>query len=118
MAKKTIFIAFAHGGILPAAVIGKKKDFSVPANTPVLVPADYGQHLIDDRFAYDATEMAEAIMEAEQAADQKKAIDLAAAGKVVEDAKAKLAAATDDAAKADAQAELTKAEEALAALKA
>ena len=62
MAKKTIFIAFAHGGILPAAVIGQKKDFNVPAHTPVLVPADYGQHLIDDKFAYDATAMAEAIM--------------------------------------------------------
>ncbi len=156
MAKKTIFIAFARGGILPAAIIGEKKDIKVPAHTPVPVPADYGQHLIDDKFAYDATEMAEAIIEkrlaerkaaatAEEAkrkadaeaanqarlaaekdaadqsriaAEQKKASDIATAQKVIDDAKAKLAAAADDTAKADAQAELTKAEEALTALKA
>lgn len=116
MAKKTIFIAFARGGILPAAIIDEKKDLKVPAHTPVPVPAEYGQHLINDKFAYDASEMAAANAERRRAEYKAISDKIAVAQKAVDDAKIKVDAATDDAAKADAQAELTKAEEALAAL--
>lgn len=48
---KTIWIAFPHGGRIPASVIDAKKDLRVPALKPVEVPAIYGRQLIDDHFA-------------------------------------------------------------------
>lgn len=53
MSKETMWIAFPNGGILPAAITGDK-DKEVPAHEPVPVPADYGKHLVHDRFAYEA----------------------------------------------------------------
>lgn len=51
---KTICIAFRHGGIIPAAVLGAKEDRQLNAHEPFEVPASYGRSLIDDRFAYEA----------------------------------------------------------------
>lgn len=51
---KKICIAFRHGGIIPAAVLGAKEDKTLNAHEPFEVPAAYGQSLIDDRFAYEA----------------------------------------------------------------
>lgn len=47
----TMFIAFPHGGILPAEVTGGK-DRPVGPHDPVRVPATYGKSLVEDRFAY------------------------------------------------------------------
>lgn len=52
--KETMWIAFPNGGILPATITGGK-DRDVDAHEPVRVPADYGKHLVHDRFAYEAT---------------------------------------------------------------
>lgn len=102
---KTMSIAFPRGGLLPAALMKKKTDVAVPPHEPVDVPFEYGKQLVDDKFAYDASELA--------AANAK----LADAQAAVDAATAKLAAA-DDASKAAAEAELTAAQEALAILKA
>lgn len=53
MSKETMWIAFQNGGILPATITGDK-DKEVSAHEPVSVPADYGKHLVHDRFAYEA----------------------------------------------------------------
>lgn len=53
MSKETMWIAFPNGGIIPAAVTGGK-DRQVDAHEAVKVPADYGRHLVHDRFAYEA----------------------------------------------------------------
>lgn len=51
---KKICIAFRHGGIIPAAVLGVKEDKPLNAHEPFEVPSAYGQSLINDRFAYEA----------------------------------------------------------------
>ena len=52
MAKSdTMLIAFPNGGILPCEVTGGDER-AVPPHEPVEVPTAYGQHLVDDRFAY------------------------------------------------------------------
>lgn len=51
---KKICIAFRHGGIIPATVLGTEEDKRLNAHEPIEVPASYGQSLIDDRFAYEA----------------------------------------------------------------
>ena len=116
MAKKEITIAFRHGGTIPAAVIGAKDDRRVPAHEAVSVPEAYGRHLIDDRFAY---EVEGGTAPTKKAPPSKKDPDaIVVAEQAVADAKAKVADAGDDlVAKADAEAELKAAEEALAALK-
>lgn len=53
MSKETMWIAFPNGGIIPAAVTGGK-DRQVDAHEAVKVPAEYGRHLVHDRFAYEA----------------------------------------------------------------
>jgi hypothetical protein len=47
-------IAFPRGGIIPAALLGLQKDKVCSAHEPVDVPCDYADHLIHDRFAYEA----------------------------------------------------------------
>ena len=117
MAKKEITIAFRHGGILPASIIGAKEDKRVPAHEAVSVPEAYGHHLIEDRFAYEVDAEAAPARKAKQAV-KPEAGAIAAAEQAVVDATAKVEAAGDDlVAKADAEAELKAAEEALAALK-
>lgn len=133
MAKK-ICIAFPHGGIIPASVLGEEADVKMAAMKAVEVPEAYGLHLIEDRFAV-AAEMpkkedtkaekkaAADKAAAEKAAAEKAAADKAAAEKAAEDsvlaAMAKLEKAGDDmVAKAAAEDELKAAEAALAALKA
>lgn len=49
----TMHIAFPNGGILPASVTGGKET-SVPPHEAVKVPRTYGEHLVHDRFAYEA----------------------------------------------------------------
>ncbi len=49
---KTMFIAYRHGGIVPASVTGKP-DQKVAAHEAVEVPVTYGRSLVDDRFAYE-----------------------------------------------------------------
>jgi hypothetical protein len=49
----TITIAFPNGGILPSSVTGGAEK-PIGAHQPVEVPLAYGQHLINDRFAYKA----------------------------------------------------------------
>lgn len=51
--KETMWIAFPNGGIIPASITGEK-DRAVDAHDPVKVPSEYGQHLVHDRFAYEA----------------------------------------------------------------
>lgn len=53
MSKETMWVAFPNGGIIPAAITGDD-DRPVEAHEPVKVPADYGRHLVHDRFAYEA----------------------------------------------------------------
>lgn len=51
MSKKKITIASPRGIIIPAAILGLEKDYSAGPHEPVLVPADYGYSLIENRFA-------------------------------------------------------------------
>ncbi|CVI59519.1 hypothetical protein CFBP4996_18145 [Agrobacterium leguminum] len=131
MSKKTMTIAFPRGGIIPAAVLSIKEDKVCSPHEPVKVPTDYGQHLIDDRFAVavtsrtsDSEEKAEMDAAAKKkaeadAAAKKKAEDIAAAEKKVESAKAALTAAgTDTVALDAAQVDLKAAEAELLLLKA
>ena len=135
-------IAFPHGGIIPASIMGTETDVHVDAATPIEVPESYGRHLISDRFAVaaempkppekDEQKAAKIAAEkssasrkaaAEKAAAEKAAADKADAVKAAEDtvlaAMAKLEKAGDDmVAKAAAEDELKVAEAALAALKA
>lgn len=106
-----ITIVFPQGGIIPAAVLGLAKDRDVPALEPVSVPAAYGKHLIEDRFAVPA-EPDEASRKKEAKA---KAEALAAARRAVAEAEAGVKAAGEDA-RAAAEAALEDAKAALAAL--
>ena len=49
----TMFIAFPNGGTVPASVTGGK-DRKVGPHEAVKVPRDYGDSLVDDRFAYES----------------------------------------------------------------
>ncbi|MFK0330700.1 hypothetical protein ACIQUB_06210 [Rhizobium sp. NPDC090275] len=118
MASK-IGIAFHHGGIIPASVLKKDKDVSVAAHEAIEVPADYGQHLIDDKFAYakDVEKVTKA-KKAETPTSGATAAEIAAAEKAVTDAEAEVTAAGDDAAlKATADQALASAKAALEKLK-
>lgn len=121
MSKKSIWISFPQGGIIPKDVLGVDEDRHVEAHKPVLVPERYGRHLITDRFAVEAepekpASKDEKTAEKKVAAEKKAAI--AAAEKDVDEAKALVESAADDAAKAEAQQLLDDAEAKLAALKA
>lgn len=93
MASSKIGIAFFSGGIIPAAILKKDKDVRVGPHEAIDVPADYGQHLIADRFAYakDFEKPAKAPKK-----EPTSAAELAAAEQAVTDAKAKLDAADGD----------------------
>lgn len=122
MAKK-ICIAFPHGGIIPASVLGEGADVKMAAMMAVEVPEAYALHLIEDRFAVAAEMPKKEDTKAEKkAAAEKAAAEKAAAEKTAEDAvsasRAKLDVVGDDmVAKAAAEDELKAAEAALAALK-
>lgn len=108
--EKKMKIAFKHGGIIPASVIGAKdgKDKRCTAHEAVSVPESYGNHLLSDGFAYEVKSAAEAKRDAKALAD---------ANKAVADAEAKVAAAGDDVdKKAAAEKELADARAALAEL--
>lgn len=132
-------IAFPHGGIIPASVMGTEEDVHVDASTPIEVPEGYGLHLISDRFAVAAEmpkpqEKKEGHKQAKKSAErgpssqkpvvdkalaEQAAADLAAAEKAVADAREMLDVVGDDmVAKAAAEDELKAAEAALAELKA
>ncbi|CAI2936151.1 hypothetical protein [Aminobacter niigataensis] len=108
---KTMFIAYRHGGIVPASVTGKP-DQKVAAHEAVEVPVTYGRSLVDDRFAYEVEpEKKKNKAKPAGAKDGDRALsDLEAA---VDAAKAKLAGA-DLVGKEAAEAELASAEKALA----
>lgn len=97
MSKETMWIAFPNGGILPAVITGDK-DREVAAHDPVSVPADYGKHLVHDRFAYEAKPKGKAKASGGDSAEVRQRLEATLAGlrKKVEEAqdvaeKAKLA---------------------------
>lgn len=103
MAKK-ICIAFPHGGIIPASVLGEEADVKMAAMKAVEVPEAYGLHLIEDRFAV-AAEMpkkedtkAEKKAAADKAAAEKAAAEKAAADKAAAEKAAAEKAAADNSA--------------------
>lgn len=53
MSKETMLIAFPNGGILPADITGGAER-RVGPHEAVEVPFAYGDHLVNDRFAYEA----------------------------------------------------------------
>lgn len=110
---KKICIAFRHGGIIPAAVLGTEEDKKLNAHEPFEVPAAYGKSLIEDRFAY-AVEPEKKKGREKPAEDVAKAAAIDAAQRKVDDAKTAVAAA-DIADKAAAEAALADAERDLAA---
>ncbi|KQV27596.1 hypothetical protein ASC97_04255 [Rhizobium sp. Root1203] len=133
MSSKTITIVFPQGGIIPASVLGEPADVDVPAQKPVKVPFRYGRHLIDDRFAVEATatvdgegstpssEKKTAAKKAavDDAADKARAQAIAEAEARVATASVAVSEAGDDMVKkAEAADELKAAEDALAVLRA
>jgi len=104
--KKSMRIAFNHGGIIPGSVLKAKKDKSVAPHEEVTVPVAYGKHLCDDKFAY---EVVGKKASAEEAAAEKAAAEKAAAEK----AAAEKAAAEKAEQIVAAQANLVSAQEAL-----
>lgn len=110
---KTMRIAFPRGGTVPAGMVSEEEK-QVSAHEPVNVPLEYGRQLVDDRFAYEATDTERAAPGKRRGADQK--ADLAVLQKAVDDARATLAAATELDARSAAQATLDEAERNLAAV--
>lgn len=133
MPEKTISIIFPQGGIVPGSIMGTRDDQHIAAQQPVTVPERYGRHLIDDRFAIETPEVIDAAEKARKKAAAKKATaeksaaengeaekqaKLAEAEKNLAEAKALLDAAGHDlVAKGEAEAMVTAAEAALAALR-
>ena len=99
--KKSMRIAFNHGGIIPGSVLKAKKDKSVAPHEEVTVPVAYGKHLCDDKFAY---EVVGKKASAEEAAAEKAAAEKAAAEKAAAEKAEQIVAA---------QANLVSAQEAL-----
>jgi hypothetical protein len=121
MSKKSIWISFPQGGIIPKEVLGADEDRHVEAHEAVSVPERYGRHLITDRFAVEAAPGKPASKDdkaAEKKAAAEKAAAIAAAEKDVDEAKALVENAADDAAKGEAQRLLDDVEAKLAALRA
>jgi hypothetical protein len=116
MSKKMICIAFRHGGIIPAAVLGAEKNKFLNAHEPFEVPATYGQSLIDDRFAYEAKPEKKKGKEKPVDATDAKAAAIDAAQQKVDAARAALGAA-DMVDKPAAEAVLAHAEAELAGVK-
>jgi hypothetical protein len=109
----TMFIAFPNGGILPAGIAGPGER-KIGPHEPVRVPNAYGEHLLADRFAYEAEAPKKAARKPE---DGGKPADLFALEDAVKAAEAAVAAASDDDAKTAAEAELAAANLALAKAK-
>ncbi|MDG4895564.1 hypothetical protein P9272_18500 [Mesorhizobium sp. WSM4976] len=115
---KSIWIAFRNGGIIPAAVAGGKEK-KVGPHEPVEVPESYGQHLIDDRFAYKAEKPAATKPAKDQVGrgarqDAGKAARAAELTGTIDDLKKAVEAASDLEAKTKLSAELAAAEDELA----
>lgn len=55
MSRNSMWVAFPHGGIIPADVAGGAEK-KVGPHEAVSVPRTYGEHLVHDRFAYEADE--------------------------------------------------------------
>lgn len=51
---ETMYIAFPFGGSIPGPVLNEKEDKKVGPHDPIRVPRSYGEHLVSDRFAYEA----------------------------------------------------------------
>lgn len=108
----SMFIAFSHGGILPSSITGGDER-RVGPHEPVRVPRSYGEHLIADRFAYEA-EAPKKKADPAAAALQKQLQDLEAR---LSDGRAAVAAATDLAEKGRLEAEVADLEAELEKLK-
>lgn len=96
-----IGIAFVKGGIIPAAIMNKDKDVRVPPHEAIEVPESYGQHLIDDKFAYakDVDKKGSGKTSKSAKGKEPDAAKIAAAEQAVTDAEKELAAAEGDLAK-------------------
>ncbi|WFP74504.1 hypothetical protein [Mesorhizobium sp. WSM4906] len=119
---KSIWVAFRNGGIIPAAVAGGKEK-KVGPHEPVEVPESYGQHLIDDRFAYKAEKPAAPKSAKDQGGkgarqDTAKAARAAELAATIDDLKKAVDAASDLEAKTKLAADLAAAEDELKALEA
>lgn len=51
MAQSKKWVAFKGNSIVPAAVLGEKKDRKMQAGEPVSLPASYADHVVKERFA-------------------------------------------------------------------
>lgn len=89
---ETMWIAFPNGGILPKDVT-KSEERKVGPHEAVRVPRTYGQHLVDDHFAYEAEEPKKA--KAEGGGKQVQKPDLAKLQDVVAQAEAAVAGAAE-----------------------
>ncbi|MFN4098155.1 MAG: hypothetical protein ACK4GT_00125 [Pararhodobacter sp.] len=103
-------IAFPRGGRIPAGIAGKEEKKCGP-HEPVTVPAEYGRHVVEDRFAYEVKGRSSA----KAATETRGAAEIARLEKAVRDADEALANAEGDEAKALAEAALKDAQAELAA---
>jgi hypothetical protein len=120
MASKKKWVAFRTNAIIPAAVIGKDEDEKVNAGAPVHLPADYADHVVNDHFAEPCDAPKPASKKKSGSATKPPAgpteVEIAAAEAAVTAAEARLSEVEGTDEEADAQAALTVAREALAAL--
>ena len=112
---KSIWIAFRNGGIIPATIAGGKEK-NVGPHEPVEVPEGYGQHLVDDRFAYKAEKPAAPKGGKGARQDAAKAARAAELTAAIDDLKKAVEGASDLEAKTKLAADLAKAEDELMAL--
>lgn len=112
-AKSSMMIQFPRGGIIPADVLKLKDDRVCSPNEPVKVPKDYGDHLVERRIA---VAVGETTKSKPKAATPKKGEDgpHAALEANVTKAEKAVANAKTDATKAKAQEFLDAANQALA----
>jgi hypothetical protein len=110
MSRKTKLIAFPGGGIIPSEINDGKGDKEIPPHEPVRVPIEYGDSLINDRFAVEVPQS-----EAKKPRNKKTAADpnIAALKNKVAQAEKAVAAAKTDETKAKAQEFLDEAKKAL-----
>lgn len=125
MSKSTIGIAFNHGGIIPAAILGLQADKHLAPHEAIEVPERYGRHLIEDRFAYAKVVGTPVKADGKKAKlpktsdDKSVAAAVSVAEQAVDDATRLLSEAGDDLVKkGEAQAALAAATAALGKLKA
>ncbi|WP_420415120.1 hypothetical protein [Roseibium sp.] len=111
MSRKTKLIAFPGGGIIPSVLNDGKGDKEIPPHEPVRVPFEYGESLINDRFAVEVTQPEAKKPRKKKAATAPNITALKA--KVAQAEKAVAAAKTDET-KGKAQAFLDEAKQALA----